>query len=50
MSGICRVEDLWIIFTQSVFFFSLGQQPPPYSEATENEVYSKQAPYNPNFQ
>ncbi|XP_021932100.1 protein shisa-5 isoform X4 [Zootermopsis nevadensis] len=27
-----------------------GQQPPPYSEATANEVYSKQAPYNPNFQ
>ncbi|XP_069682245.1 protein shisa-4 isoform X2 [Periplaneta americana] len=27
-----------------------GQQPPPYSEATTQEVYSKQAPYNPNFQ
>lgn len=27
-----------------------GQQPPPYSEATAGEVYSKQAPYNPHFQ
>ncbi|KAJ9576409.1 hypothetical protein L9F63_006721 [Diploptera punctata] len=25
------------------------QQPPPYSDATAHEVYSKQAPFNPNF-
>jgi hypothetical protein len=37
-------------YIKKLSFHVVGQQPPPYSEATAGEVYSKQAPYNPNFQ
>jgi hypothetical protein len=38
------------IFTSNVSFHGfVGQQPPPYSEATAGDMSSKQTAYNPNF-
>jgi hypothetical protein len=43
-------NNIYEILYKPFPFFFIGQQPPPYSEAPIQEAYSKQAPYNPNFQ